>query len=106
MRKLLLLTLAMSLISVFTPASAKNHVQKISVDSGEAFCSKHGGGHECEFCDPGHCHIINCDKNGGNCTNTVLNAGTKSPEGTSAPNKPIKTSGGSNGTGEASSSGW
>ncbi len=100
MRKFLLLSLAVvSLSAPGTSANAKNHVQNISHDSAAAFCSKHGGGENCEFCDPSHCHIIHCYTTGankGNCTNTVLNAGSK---GSGGVRKPVtQVNGGSNGT--------
>lgn len=83
MRKLLFLSLAVvSIGSLCTIASAKPHVQNLSHSGAAAFCSSHGGGENCEFCDPSHCHIIHCYTTGankGSCTNTVLTAGSKDP---------------------------
>ena len=98
MRKFLLLSLAVvSLTGSWTAANAKPHVQNISHSIAGAFCAKYGGGENCEFCDPSHCHIVHCyttGANAGKCTNTVLNARPKGSGG-----KPIKVNGGgSNGT--------
>ena len=53
-------------------ASAKTHTQNISNQSAQAFCDHHGGGTDCTFCDPRHCHVITCTNPGGKCTNDVV----------------------------------
>ena len=100
MRNFLFLSLAVvSLSSFWTSANAKEHVQNISHSGAAAFCSKNGGGENCEFCDPSHCHIIHCYTTGANkggCTNTVYSAGSR---GSGEVRKPVgQVNGGSNGT--------
>ncbi len=75
-----LLVATMSLLGSATAKPA--HVQNISEDTAHAFCSSNGqafndGG--CNFCDPQHCHQIQCKKDG--CTNTVLRPVTHNPGG-------------------------
>jgi hypothetical protein len=53
-------------------ALARSHTQNISKSIATAFCDKHGGGTECGFCDPKHCHVISCANEGGKCTNDVI----------------------------------
>ena len=50
--------------------AAAVHIQKISQQSAESMCKDHGGGTNCNYCDPQHCHSVECTKKGG-CTNLV-----------------------------------
>jgi prepilin-type processing-associated H-X9-DG protein len=51
-------------------AAKKPHVQKISTSLAAGFCKNHGGGTNCSFCDPSHCHIVTCSSKG-KCSNAV-----------------------------------
>lgn len=86
MRKLMILALALACFGAWAgAANAKQHVQSISVQSAEAFCGPRGGGTNCNFCDPRHCHYISCGKNG-KCYNWVTSikpmpGGVRNPKG-------------------------
>lgn len=61
-------------------AAKKPHVQKISTSLAAGFCKNHGGGTNCSFCDPAHCHVVQCSSKG-KCSNAVfpLRAAPKTP---------------------------
>ena len=84
MRKLMILALTLVCVGAWAgSANAKQHIQNISKQSAEAFCGSHGGGTECDFCDPRHCHTITCA--GKKCYNWVyirpVSGGIRNPNG-------------------------
>ena len=68
MRVLLIATIAAACLVANEAAAV--HIQKISQQSAESMCKDHGGGTNCNYCDPQHCHSVECTKKGG-CTNLV-----------------------------------
>lgn len=86
MRKLIMLALTLVCVGAWAgSANAKQHVQSISKQSAEAFCGSHGGGTECNFCDPRHCHYVSCGKDN-KCYNWVTSfrprpGGIRNPNG-------------------------
>jgi hypothetical protein len=60
----------MAAACLFANEAAAVHIQKISQQSAESMCKDHGGGTNCNYCDPQHCHSVECTKKGG-CTNLV-----------------------------------
>lgn len=101
MRKFVLACVAaVSLTACWTAANAKDHVQNISHSIAGALCAKHGGGEDCEYCDPSHCHLVHCYETGANkgkCTNQVYDAIRAAKSG--GVRKPVtQVNGGSNGT--------
>ena len=71
-KALVLVVTALMFGSLTGIAAARSHTQNISKSIALAFCDKHGGGTECGFCDPKHCHVISCGNAGGKCTNDVI----------------------------------
>jgi hypothetical protein len=73
MRKALLLSVVVGSFAMLGmgPAAAKPHIQNISQQSAEAMCKHHGGGTDCYYCDPRHCHFVGCGDKGKGCFNFV-----------------------------------
>jgi hypothetical protein len=73
MRKALLLCVVVGSFAMLGlgPAAAKPHLQNISHESAETMCKHHGGGTDCYYCDPGHCHFVGCGDKGKGCFNYV-----------------------------------
>jgi hypothetical protein len=91
-----ILTSALVLFAVADAAAARTHTQNISNSIAEAFCAKHGGGTECTFCDPKHCHVISCsNQTGSRCTNDVVDKIVAKPGRTRKPVAGVDGVGGS-----------
>jgi hypothetical protein len=82
-------TFGIALLFATASFATNPHIQKIGRDSAEAFCSHHGGGTECSFCDKKHCHAIHCEK-GNNCSNAVYPFRTQQTSNGPIPPKNVK----------------